>query len=204
MSTDVVGRVVSLRAFPVKSLDAGPLASAQVLATGVRDDRRWAVVGADGEVVTARQADVLRSVRADVRNDLPTVTLAGSGAPVSGEAADVGLSALLGQQVTLAAAPGGFNEVAPIHLVSRQAIAGGHAHDDDGGPCPCSVEEPRANLVLDLTGSELETGWIGARLSVGTAVLLISKAPRHCLGVYADVLVEGAVNQGDEAVLTRD
>ena len=204
MSTDVVGRVVSLRAFPVKSLDAGPLASAQVLATGVRDDRRWAVVGADGEVVTARQADVLRSVRADVRNDLPTVTLAGSGAPVSGEAADAGLSALLGQQVTLAAAPGGFNEVAPIHLVSRQAIAGGHAHDDDGGPCPCSVEEPRANLVLDLTGSELETGWIGARLSVGTAVLLISKAPRHCLGVYADVLVEGAVNQGDEAVLTRD
>ena len=114
------------------------------------------------------------------------------------------VSLLLGEPVTVAAASGGYNEVAPVHVVSRQAIAGGHAHDDEGGLCPCSVEEPRANLVLDLVGEGLETGWVGASLQVGEAVLRISKAPRHCLGVYADVLVEGQVSAGDEAVLRRD
>ena len=58
--------------------------------------------------------------------------------------------------------------------------------------------------MLDLVGEGLETGWVGASLQVGEAVLRISKAPRHCLGVYADVLVEGQVSAGDEAVLRRD
>jgi len=201
--TTVVGRVASLRAFPVKSLDAAPLASARFLTSGVQDDRRWAVVDEAGEVVNAKRADVLRTVRADVLDDAPRVTLAGGGA-LAGADAETALSLLLGEPVTVAAAVGGYNEVAPVHVVSRQAIAGGHAHDDEGGLCPCSVEEPRANLVLDLVGDGLETGWVGARLQVGAAVLRISKAPRHCLGVYADVLVEGQVSEGDEAVLTRD
>ena len=200
--TTVVGRVVSLRAFPIKSLDAAPLASARFLTTGVQDDRRWAVVDEAGEVVNARRADVLRTVRADVRDDAPRVTLAG-GETLAGADAETALSLLLGEPVTVEAAAGGYNEVAPVHVVSRQAIGGGHAHDDEGGPCPCSVEEPRANLVLDLEGEGLETGWLGADLTVGEAVLRISKAPRHCLGVYADVLVEGQVSEGDEAVLTR-
>lgn len=201
--TTVVGRVVSLRAFPVKSLDAAPLDSARVTTTGVQHDRRWAVIDDAGEVVNARRADVLRTVRAEVLDDAPRVTLAG-GESLTGADAETALSLLLGEPVTVAAAAGGYNEVAPVHVVSRQAIAGGHAHDDEGGPCPCSVEEPRANLVLDLSGEGLETAWVGASLRVGEAVLRISKAPRHCLGVYADVLVEGLVTQGDEAVLTRD
>ena len=201
---DVVGRVVSLRAFPVKSLDAAPLAHAQVLSGGVQHDRGWAVVDAAGEVVTARTADALRTVRADVRDDQPVLTLPGSTQPLAGAEAEAALSDLLGRPVALRSGAGGYNEVAPVHLVSRQAIAGGHAHDDEGGQCPCSVEEPRANLVLDLTGEALETSWVGARLEVGGAVLRISKAPRHCLGVYADVLVEGEVAEGDEAVLRRE
>lgn len=201
---DVVGRVVSLRAFPVKSLDAAPLSRARVLRGGVQHDRGWAVVDAGGEVVTARTADALRTVRADVRDAQPVLTVPGSGAEVSGTDAEAALSAVVGRPVTLRASAGGYNEVAPVHLVSRQAIAGGHAHDDEGGQCPCSVEEPRANLVLDLVGDQLETSWVGARLEVGGAVLRISKAPRHCLGVYADVLAEGEVAEGDQAVLRRD
>lgn len=200
---DVVGRVVSLRAFPVKSLNADPLARARVLTSGVQHDRGWAVVDAAGSVVTARRAEVLRTVRAGVRDDQPALTLAGAGHALSGTPAEEALSHLLGQPVTVQASAGGFNEVAPVHLVSRQEIAHGADHDDHGEQCPCSVQEPRANVVLDLTGGELETGWLGARLHVGSAVLRVSKAPRHCLGVYADVLVEGDVAVGDQAVLSR-
>jgi uncharacterized protein YcbX len=200
----VVGTVVSLRAFPVKSMDAGPLARADVLASGVRHDRGWAVLDESGDVVTSRTSDALRTVRADVTDGGPAITVPGS-EPVTGAAADAALSQLVGRPVTVRASTGaGFNEVAPVHLVSRQAIERGADHDDHGEQCPCSVEEPRANLVLDLAGEPLETGWVGARLRIGGAVLQVSKAPRHCLGVYADVVTEGAVAEGDEVVLTRD
>ena len=200
----VVGTVVSLRAFPVKSMDAGPLARADVLASGVRHDRGWAVLDESGDVVTSRTSDALRTVRADVTDGGPSITVPG-GEPVTGAAADAALSELVGRPVTVRASTGGgFNEVAPVHLVSRQAIERGADHDDHGEQCPCSVEEPRANLVLDLAGEPLETGWVGARLRIGGAVLQVSKAPRHCLGVYADVVTEGAVAEGDEVVLTRD
>ncbi|HEX8497615.1 MAG TPA: MOSC N-terminal beta barrel domain-containing protein [Actinomycetales bacterium] len=203
MSTPV-GSVVSVRAFPVKSMDAAPLAGARVLRAGVQDDRGWAVVDGSGQVVTARTDDVLRTVVAAAGPDGPVLTVPGAPAPVHGAAADDALSTLLGRAVRVQAGEA-FTEVAPVHLVSRQAIARGHEQhaEDDGGECPCSVEEPRANLVLELDGSELETSWVGVDLVVGGATLRVSKAPRHCLGVYADVLVEGDVAEGDEAVLLR-
>ena len=207
----VVGRVVGLRAFPVKSMDAGPLARARVLTTGVEHDRSWAVVDGDGQVLTARTADVLRTVRAAIRDNVPTLTLPGTEAVLTGDQAHAALSALIGRPVSVQAATGGvagFNEVAPVHLVSRQAIEHGADHDadhdDHGQQCPCSVEEPRANLVLDLSGDERETAWVGAKLSVGSVVLRVSKAPKHCLGVYADVITEGEVAEGDEVTLSRD
>ncbi len=55
--------------------------------------------------------------------------------------------------------------------------------------------------MLDLADDQLETGWLGAELVLGGATLRVSKAPRHCLGVYADVLVAGDVAEGDEVVL---
>lgn len=204
MSTPV-GRVVSVRSFPVKSMDAGALATARVLRSGVQGDRGWAVVDADGQVVTARTDDVLRTVVSSLGADGPELTLPGRDGPLSGAEADGALSALLGRAVRVQAGET-FTEVAPVHLVTRQAIAAGHLQhaEDDGGQCPCSVEEPRANLVLDLSGPDLETGWVGADLVVGGATLRVSKAPKHCLGVYADVLVEGDVAEGDQAVLLRD
>ena len=206
---EVVGRVVSVRAYPVKSMDAGPLARAQVLTSGVEHDRSWAVVDEQGQVVNARTADVLRTVRAAVTSEGPVLTFPGDDAAVGGEQAAATLTQLLGRPVRVQAAAGaaaGFNEVAAMHVVSRQAVARGTDHDGHGQECPCSVEEPRANLVLDLAGgagAELETAWVGSQLRVGEAVLRITKAPRHCLGVYAEVVREGEVAEGDEAVLTR-
>ncbi len=200
-----VGRLVQIRAFPVKSMDAAPVPTAQVLRSGVAHDRRWAVVGDDGAVLTARTDDVLRTVVADATDDGPSLTLDPGAPQVAGAAADAALSALLGRPVRLLAGEA-FTEVAPVHLVSRQAIDAGHQHPHaDDAACPCSVEEPRANLVLDLPAGALETCWVGADLVVGGVTLRVSKAPKHCLGVYADVLVEGEVAEGDTAVLvTQD
>lgn len=207
---------MQIRSFPVKSMDAPAVPRAHVLRSGVADDRRWAVVGQDGAVVTARTDDVLRTVVADTTGTTettdtadptgttpPRLRLPGEPGTVAGAAADSALSALLGRPVRLVAGEA-FTEVASVHLVSRQAIDAGHRHLHEAeAACPCSVEEPRANLVLDLVGEGLETGWVGAELVVGAVRLRVSKAPQHCLGVYADVVAEGEVAEGDEVVLVR-
>jgi hypothetical protein len=86
--------------------------------------------------------------------------------------------------------------VAPVHLVSRAAIdraAGGDV------PEGCSADDPRANLVLTLDGDE--RSWVGRELRVGEAVLAITRTPKHCLGVYADVRKAGRISVGDAVLL---
>jgi uncharacterized protein len=217
-SGDLVGRVVGLRAYPVKSMDAAPIDRAQILTSGLEHDRRWAVVDAAGDVVTARTAPALRGVRVgELHPDGPEVLLPGAGLPVRSGSADAALSALLGVEVTLRPATGtgiGFNQVAAVHLVSRQsveaAVRDAAAGAAAAGEPACSIEEPRANVRLDLAPATsdpassdaggpvgLETGWAGRTVLLGDVVLLISQEPRHCLGVYAEVVRPGQVSVGD-------
>ena len=58
-------RLTALNIHPVKSMAIRPVASADVLFGGLATDRSWAVVDADGVVVTAREAHGLFSVVAD-------------------------------------------------------------------------------------------------------------------------------------------
>src|SRR3954469_1384602 len=152
----VAGRVTGLRTFPVKSLDGERLAAVQVLASGLEHDRAWAVVDAEGRVVTGKRAPALREVRAEGAQAPaagPAVLLpGGEDPPVRGLTADVALSRLVGEPVQVRAAEGagiGFNEVAAVHLVSRQSVAAANAGGSAGNDA-CDVEEPRANVVVDL------------------------------------------------------
>jgi hypothetical protein len=70
----------------------------------------------------------------------------------------------------------------PVHLVSLQAVA--------------DEPMPRANLILDLPEGD-ERDWIGRDVAIGGAVLHVSRAPKQCLGVYAEVVQPGRINLGD-------
>jgi uncharacterized protein YcbX len=178
--SDVVGSVASISVYPVKSLGGHAVPAAQIDSTGLRGDRAYAVVDADsGERVTVRTTPQLRQVVATGDAEADTITL----------------TEVLGRPVRLAASEAGPQvDAAAVHLVSRQAID--RAADGDV-PEGCSADDPRANLLLHLSGEQDERSWVGRRLQVGEAVLDVVRTPKHCLGVYAEVRRPGRVTEGD-------
>ena len=118
------------------------------------------------------------------------------------EADTITLTEVLGRPVRLArSADGPQVDAAAVHLVSRGAIGRAAAGDVPDG---CSADDPRANLVLQLTGDADERTWVGRRLRVGEAVLEVVRTPRHCLGVYAEVRTPGRVAEGDAVLLSDE
>jgi hypothetical protein len=176
-----VGHVEQLWIYPVKSLAGTSVSTAEIGSSGLLGDRAWTVVGTDGAVLRARDAPSMATVRA-------------SGDPEEDTAA---LTAALGQAVRLVAGTPQAG-AAPVHLVSRQAVDRAVAGQVPEG---CSAEDPRANLLLHLDGDDDERTWVGRHLRIGTAVLEISRTPKHCLGVYAEVRRAGTVTVGDPVLL---
>jgi uncharacterized protein len=175
-----MGRVEQIWVYPVRSLGGTEVPVVQVTARGLAGDRAWTVVGDDGGVVRAKDAPGLADVPA-------------TGDP-DADAHAVGV--FLGRAVRLVPTPEDGTGVAPVHLVSRGAIQRAAAGEVPEG---CSADDPRANLVLALDGDERT--WVGRELRVGEAVLEVSRTPKHCLGVYADVRVPGRISVGDAVLL---
>jgi uncharacterized protein YcbX len=171
----VVGRVEQVWIYPVKSLAGALLTSVEIEAGGLAGDRARTVVDEDGRPIRAKEAPQLAAQ------------------PPETDAA--ALSAALGRPVRLEPLPPAAG-VAPVHLVSRQAIDRAALGDVPEG---CSAEDPRANLLLDL--DEDERSWGGRTVRIGDAVLEIIRTPKHCLGVYAEVRRGGTVTVGDAVLL---
>jgi MOSC domain-containing protein len=151
-----------------------------VAASGLAGDRAWTVVGDDGDVVRAKDVPGLA--------DVP-----GTGDP-DADARAVG--DVVGRSVRLVPTPDEGTGVAPVHLVSRGAIDRAAEGEVPEG---CSADDPRANLVLSLDGDERT--WVGRELRVGEAILRVTRTPKHCLGVYADVRTPGRITVGDAVLL---
>lgn len=178
----VAGRVEQIWIYPVRSLAGTTVPQVEVADDGLVGDRVFTVVDPDGVPVRGKDAPELRSLR-------PT------GDP---EADTDAVTAALGRPAHLAAERAGGDGVAPVHVVSTRALAraaGGEVPDG------CSPEDPRANLVLALADDEDERTWVGRQLRIGSVVLAITRTPKHCLGVYADVRHAGELAVGDAVLL---
>jgi hypothetical protein len=84
-----------------------------------------------------------------------------------------------------------------VHLVSRQAVDRAALGEVPEG---CSADDPRANLLLDLPDDDERT-WVGRTVTLGDVVLVVTRTPKHCLGVYAEVRRAGRVTVGDAVLL---
>jgi uncharacterized protein YcbX len=177
----LVGHVAAVTVYPVRSLAGAAVDRVAIGPSGLAGDRSWTVVGTDDRAIRAKDAPAMR--------DVP-----GTGDPDADAAA---LTALLGRPVRLVPAASG-EEVAPVHLVSRRAMTRAAEGEVPEG---CSAEDPRANLVLALDEEHDERAWVGRSIRVGGAVLEITRTPKHCLGVYADVRTPGEVAVGDAVLL---
>ncbi len=171
------GTVVAVSVYPVRGCAGTSLPRADVGPAGLAGDRAWAAVTGSGQVLRGKDAPALAGVPA-------------TGDPAADAAA---VTAALGEPVHLEPLGGRPDGAAAVHLVSRQALDRAAAGIVPAG---CGAEDPRANLVLDLPGDD-ERGWVGRRLRLGSTVLEVTRLPKHCLGVYAEVVQPGTVAVGD-------
>ncbi len=179
------GTVVGISVYPVRGCAGTPLERADVGAGGLAGDRAYAVVDLAGRVLRGRDAPALAGVTPTGSPDLDAAAA----------------TAAVGQPVRVEPLSGRPDGAAAVHLVSRQALERAAA---GVVPAGCGADDPRANLVLDLPGDrsddpsdDLERAWVGRRLQLGSAELEVTRLPRHCLGVYAEVARPGTVGVGD-------
>jgi uncharacterized protein YcbX len=180
---EVVGSVDQVRVYPVKSLAGRTVGEAEVGRAGVVGDRVWSVVDATtGERVTVKTTPAMAEVVPTGDDEADTITL----------------TEVLGLPVRLERADGPQVDAAAVHLVSRAAIDRAAAGDVPEG---CSAGDPRANLLVSLEADQDERTWVGRGLRIGEVELAVTRTPKHCLGVYAEVRTPGRVRPGDRVEL---
>lgn len=178
-----MGTVEQLSVYPVKSLAGRGVPAAQVAAGGLVGDRAYAVVDpGTGRRLRGKDAPGLAEIvpSGDVESDT------------------IALTEILGRPVRLERTDEPQVDVAAVHLVSRRALERAAAGDTPEG---CSAEDPRANLVLDLPGDADERAWVGRTVRIGAVELRLTRTPKHCLGVYAEVGAPGEIRVGDDVRL---
>jgi len=196
-SSAVLGSVSAVWVYPVKSLGGTSVDAAQVSWSGLDGDRTHRVVDvSSGVPITAKEEPRLRQVSAAPGQAQPVIHI--PDAEVGEQVPAAALTGWLDRPVDVAATDvdgGHAVDAFPVHLVSEGAML---TADPDAGPEACDVNDPRANLVLKLDADgAAERGWLGQRIQVGQAVLSIPRTPKHCLGVYAEVVTPGRVAPGD-------
>ncbi|MGI8879851.1 MAG: MOSC domain-containing protein [Jatrophihabitans sp.] len=79
MSATLTATVASLHVYPVKACGVTDLMTAEIEPRGFRGDRSFALIGADGEVITQRERPALARVRPTLRDGV--LTLSGADRP---------------------------------------------------------------------------------------------------------------------------
>lgn len=186
----MLGRLVEIHRFPVKSLGGERLEEASVDLRGLAGDRLWSVHDPDGKFGSGkstrrfRRMDGLLQLSATYDGETPVVTFP-DGRVVRGDdpALDAALSEHVGRPVSLQreGSVSHFDE-GPIHLVTTAAlvsagIAYGRGVDARHLRPSLVVESPRG-----VTGMP-EEHHVGDVLAVGEVLLRVSYAMPRCVMV---------------------
>lgn len=221
MVSTVVGRVVALHRYPVKSMAGEPLAHSDVSWHGLAEDRRWGFVREDRPRggfpwLTLRQRpDLVRYRPRLVDRTVVVRTPRG----VEHDVTDPELAAALGAHA-LKLDRGTFDS-APVSLLGARSVAAVGAADE---------RRFRPNVLVEAGDAFAEDAWVGREVAIGEVVLRVDRKDRRCgvvsvdpdtgerdpavlravaarndmtLGVYCAVVVPGRVSVGDRVVLVE-
>jgi uncharacterized protein YcbX len=188
----LVGHVRALFRYPVKSMAAEPLQSAEVGWHGIPGDRRWAFIRA-GMVqsgfpwLTIRQRPDMwryrpRLLEPDDPDRSRTVVQTPSGATL--DVADPALAAELGDGVGLVRNKSGIFDTATLSIISVQTIARLGAMLDTS----LDMRRFRPSIVVDApsSGDFPEDGWIGRTLRIGGLRMRVDQRDERCVMINVD------------------
>jgi uncharacterized protein YcbX len=199
----LVGRVVGLWRYPVKSMRGEELAQVEVSWHGFAGDRRWAFIR-DGVVqsgfpwLTLRERGDLNHYRPSFvdpgRPDKsPTVvrTSAGTGFDV----ADPALAAELGPGVRVIRQDRGIFDTMPLSLITTQTIA----RLGEVVGARLEVGRFRPNLLVEAADEApfAEDAWVGGVLRIGGTRLRVDKRDGRC----AVITIDPVTAERDPAIL---
>lgn len=175
-----VGLVSDIVRFPVKSFGGERTRRVFVGPFGLTGDRRLAVVGEDGSVLTARRATAMLGFGAgfadpELPDDVLVTTPDGRRLAADDPALAEALSAALGRPVGLARGAVGVFDAAPVHVVTDASLRQMDRWLED----ELDARRFRANVTVELEDPEpfAEGGWVGRRLLLGDAVALDVASP---------------------------
>lgn len=187
----VVGEVVELWRYPLKSMQGGRMDAVSVGDNGVWGDRGWSLRYADSRKnVSAKQAAGLmlcaaRYCQEPTESANPAVEISlpdGNKILTDSENARAVLSEFVGSDVLLDATPGMHFDAHPIHLLTTASL------ETLARLNPASnfdVRRFRPNIVVKAAGEiregYVELGWLGCDLRVGGVDLLVKKATSRCV-----------------------
>ena len=199
----LVGRVVGLWRYPVKSMGGEELAEAEVSWHGLAGDRRWAFIR-DGVVqsgfpwLTLRERGDMRHYRPSLvdpaRPDKsPTVVRTPSGATC--DVADPALAAELGPGVRVIKQDRGIFDTFPLALITTQTIASLGALVG----VELDVQRFRPNVLEEATDASAfpEDAWVGCVLRIGAMRMRVDKRDGRC----AVVTIDPVTTERDPAIL---
>ena len=188
----VVGRVVGLWRYPVKSMAAERLEDVEVSWHGLAGDRRWAFIR-DGQErsgfpwLTIRERPEMaryrpRFAEPDRPNGSLTLVRTPSGSEL--DAADPALAAELGPEVRVIKQDRGVFDTMPLSLLTTQTLDGlGRL-----AGAVLAAERFRPNLLVEAaSGPDFpEDSWVGRVLRVGSLRMRVDQRDQRCVMVTID------------------
>lgn len=187
----VVGRVVGLRRYPVKSMAAEELDRVEVSWNGFAGDRRWAFIR-DGQVrsgfpwLTIRDRPELAHYRPHFAEpDRPDAsrTLVRTPSGCELDVADPALAAELGPGVRVIKQDRGVFDTMPLSLLTTQTLTSlGRLVGTD-----LAATRFRPNLLVEASGNDFpEDAWVGRVLRINGMRMRVDARDKRCVVVTVD------------------